>query len=170
MRFEMRERPAARSSARSSFAESDGLVLPFLLHRAPELLERHRRQRTAHASLLSDITSLLAGKAPGATPRKPDPLVEPLSESEIRVLRYLPTNLSAPEIASELYLGVSTVKTHIHQSTPSSRFTGEPRPLSGLAPLACSRHLRSFAGRSVEEATDLDELQPKRLDLSQQAV
>ena len=29
------------------------------------------------------------------------------------MLRYLPTNLSAPEIASELYLGVSTVKTHI---------------------------------------------------------
>jgi LuxR family maltose regulon positive regulatory protein len=95
-------------------AESDGLVLPFLIHRAPELLERHRRQRTAHASLLSEITSLLAGKAPVATPGKPEPLLEPLSESEIRVLRYLPTNLSAPEIASELYLGVSTVKTHIH--------------------------------------------------------
>jgi LuxR family maltose regulon positive regulatory protein len=30
------------------------------------------------------------------------------------VLRYLPTNLSAPEIAGELFLGVSTVKTHIH--------------------------------------------------------
>jgi LuxR family maltose regulon positive regulatory protein len=96
------------------FAESDGLVLPFLLHRVPELLERHRRQRTAHASLLSEIASLLAGRAPGTTSGKPAPLLDPLSESEIRVLRYLPTNLSAPEIASELYLGVSTVKTHIH--------------------------------------------------------
>ncbi len=95
-------------------AETDALVLPFLIHRAPDLLERHRRQRTAHASLLSEIASLLAGTAPDATPRKPEPLVEPLSQSEIRVLRYLPTNLSAPEIASELYLGVSTVKTHIH--------------------------------------------------------
>jgi LuxR family maltose regulon positive regulatory protein len=87
--------------------EHDGLVLPFLLHPAPEPLERHRRQRTAHASLISEITSLLAGKGP--TPDKP----KPLSESELRVLRYLPTNLSAPEIARELYLGVSTVKTHI---------------------------------------------------------
>jgi LuxR family maltose regulon positive regulatory protein len=95
-------------------AETDGLVLPFLLHRAPELLERHRRQRTAHASLVSEITSLLAGNAPSSISDKPEPLLEPLSESEIRVLRYLPTNLSAPEIASELYLGVSTVKTHIH--------------------------------------------------------
>ena len=40
-------------------------------------------------------------------------LREPLSESEMRVLRYLPTNLSAPEIANELYLAVATVKTHL---------------------------------------------------------
>ena len=40
-------------------------------------------------------------------------LTEPLSQSEIRVLRYLPTKLSAPEIASELYLSVNTVKTHM---------------------------------------------------------
>jgi LuxR family maltose regulon positive regulatory protein len=38
--------------------------------------------------------------------------VEPLSRSEIRVLRYLPTNLSAPEIARELSLSVTTVRTH----------------------------------------------------------
>jgi LuxR family maltose regulon positive regulatory protein len=40
-------------------------------------------------------------------------LREPLSQSETRILRYLPTNLSAPEIASELYLSVNTVKTHL---------------------------------------------------------
>ena len=40
-------------------------------------------------------------------------LLEPLSEAEIRVLRYLPTNLRAAEIAGELYLSVHTVKTHI---------------------------------------------------------
>jgi LuxR family maltose regulon positive regulatory protein len=39
--------------------------------------------------------------------------MEPLSESEIRVLRYLPTNLTGPEIAGELYVSVNTVKTHI---------------------------------------------------------
>jgi LuxR family maltose regulon positive regulatory protein len=40
-------------------------------------------------------------------------LIEPLSESESRVLRYLPTNLSRSEIAAELYLSVNTVKTHM---------------------------------------------------------
>jgi LuxR family transcriptional regulator, maltose regulon positive regulatory protein len=29
------------------------------------------------------------------------------------VLRYLPTNLTAPEIASELYVSRNTVKTHM---------------------------------------------------------
>ncbi|HEX6355336.1 helix-turn-helix transcriptional regulator [Actinophytocola sp.] len=43
----------------------------------------------------------------------PLPVLEPLSDSEIRVLRYLPTNLSAPEIANELSVSRNTVKTHI---------------------------------------------------------
>jgi LuxR family transcriptional regulator, maltose regulon positive regulatory protein len=39
--------------------------------------------------------------------------IEQLSPSELRVLRYLPTNLSRPEIASELSVSVNTVNTHI---------------------------------------------------------
>ena len=35
-----------------------------------------------------------------------------LTDSETRVLRYLPTHLTAPEIANELYLSVNTVSTH----------------------------------------------------------
>jgi LuxR family transcriptional regulator, maltose regulon positive regulatory protein len=95
-------------------AEPDGVLLPFLLDPAPGLLERHARHRTAHASLLAEILSLLAGRKPAPPPAAAQPLLEPLSASEIRVLRYLPTNLSAPEIASELYVSPSTVKTHIH--------------------------------------------------------
>jgi DNA-binding CsgD family transcriptional regulator len=38
-----------------------------------------------------------------------------LSESELRVLGYLPSNLSAPEIAAELSVSTSTVKTHMRQ-------------------------------------------------------
>ncbi len=41
------------------------------------------------------------------------PLLDPLSGSELRVLRYLPTHLSAPEIAGELSDSTSTVKTHM---------------------------------------------------------
>ena len=39
--------------------------------------------------------------------------MDPLSKTEIRVLRYLPTNLSVPEIARELSLSVHTVRTHV---------------------------------------------------------
>jgi len=35
-----------------------------------------------------------------------------LTHGETRVLHYLPTNLSAREIARELYVSVNTVKTH----------------------------------------------------------
>jgi LuxR family maltose regulon positive regulatory protein len=51
---------------------------------------------------------------PASPPAAAQPPLEPLSQTEIRVLRYLPTNLSAPEIASELYVSPNTVKTHMH--------------------------------------------------------
>jgi LuxR family transcriptional regulator, maltose regulon positive regulatory protein len=96
-------------------AEPDGKLLAFLLHPAPGLLERQARHRTAHAALLAEILSLLAGRMPAPPPGAAQPPLEPLSNSEIRVLRYLPTNLSVPEIASELYVSRNTVKTHIHR-------------------------------------------------------
>jgi LuxR family transcriptional regulator, maltose regulon positive regulatory protein len=93
------------------FAEPNGLVTPFLSYAAPGLLERHAR-RSSHASLLAEIQAALAGVTP--SPRAgPRPLLEALSDSELRVLRYLPTNLSAPEIARELYVSPNTVRTHI---------------------------------------------------------
>jgi LuxR family maltose regulon positive regulatory protein len=41
------------------------------------------------------------------------PPLEKLTETELRVLRFLPTNLSRTEIAHELYLSVNTVNTHV---------------------------------------------------------
>jgi LuxR family maltose regulon positive regulatory protein len=94
-------------------AETDALVLPFLVTPARELLERHPRHRTAHAALLSSILDVLAGASiPGRKRDHVEP-AEDLTESELRVLRYLPSNLSAPEIASEVVLSTSTVKTHM---------------------------------------------------------
>jgi LuxR family maltose regulon positive regulatory protein len=95
-------------------AEPDGVLTMFLLHPVPGLLQRQARQRTAHAALIADVLSLLAGRTPAPPPAGPRPPLEPLSGSEIRVLRYLPTNLSAREIASELYVSPNTVKTHMH--------------------------------------------------------
>jgi LuxR family maltose regulon positive regulatory protein len=40
-------------------------------------------------------------------------MVEPLSEREQLVVRYLPTELSHPEIASELLISINTLKTHV---------------------------------------------------------
>jgi LuxR family transcriptional regulator, maltose regulon positive regulatory protein len=94
-------------------AEPDGMLLPFLLHPTPDLLERHTRLRTTHASLISEIKTLLAGHTPAARSADAEPLAEPLSESELRVLRYLPTNLRAPEIAAELFVSLNTIRTHL---------------------------------------------------------
>jgi LuxR family maltose regulon positive regulatory protein len=59
----------------------------------------------------------LVDRRRGGAARTPDrerlPQPEELSPSELRVLRYLPTNLTRPDIARELYVSVNTVNTHI---------------------------------------------------------
>jgi LuxR family maltose regulon positive regulatory protein len=52
-------------------------------------------------------SSLLAKQAVG-----PQPLIEPLSERELEVLRLLRTDLSGPEIARECVVSLTTVRTH----------------------------------------------------------
>jgi len=95
-------------------AETDRALIWFLVHPTPGLLERHARHATTHAALVSEILAKLAGTSiPAPPPGHPRSLQEPLSEGEMRVLRYLPTNLSGPEIARELYLSANTVHTHL---------------------------------------------------------
>jgi LuxR family transcriptional regulator, maltose regulon positive regulatory protein len=126
-------------------AEPDGALLWFLLHPAPGLLERHARQRTAHAALTAEILDLLAGNRPAPPPAGPAPPLEPLRKSEIRVLRYLPTQLTAPEIATELSVSTSTVKTHMRNIYPKlgahsrTEAVESARALGLLAPSARPR-------------------------------
>jgi LuxR family maltose regulon positive regulatory protein len=94
-------------------AEADGSLMWFLMHPAPGLLRQHAHRGTAHAALLTGILDLLSGNQPAAPSARPRPALEPLSGSELRVLRYLPTHLSAPEVASALSVSTSTVKTHM---------------------------------------------------------
>jgi len=124
-------------------AGPDHMLFPFLTYPVPALLERHARDCAKHAPLVAEILSLLSpagapcsppgwpggiwrarggGQPPPGSrgPRGVPPwltesprLAEPLSQGETRVLRYLPTNLSAPEIARELSVSVNTVRTHI---------------------------------------------------------
>ena len=78
-----------------------------------ELLEALPRHQTVHAALLADILDVLHGSSP-ATRNQPSPL-DVTSAGELRVLRYLPTNLSRPEIAGELSVSVHTVSTHLRR-------------------------------------------------------
>ena len=117
---------AARDALRRALdaATPDGVLATFLFHPpARELFDRYAPDRGDQAALAAEIRDLLPAEppagpklgAPEGSPRPADSfrLVDPLSKTEIRVLRYLPTNLSAPEIARELSLSVHTVRTHV---------------------------------------------------------
>jgi LuxR family maltose regulon positive regulatory protein len=108
------QRAADQATERAlALAEPERLVLPFAMTGSQELLEALPRHGTAHAALLTDILDVLHGASLTATDQTPSPPTEELSPGELRVLRYLPTNLSRPEIASELSVSVNTVNTHI---------------------------------------------------------
>jgi LuxR family maltose regulon positive regulatory protein len=93
-------------------AEQDRLILPFLMTGAWRVLEVLPAWESKHAALVADILDA----ARNATPvRASQPPVEALSPSELRVLRYLPTNLTRPEIAGELLISPNTVSTHIRK-------------------------------------------------------
>jgi LuxR family transcriptional regulator, maltose regulon positive regulatory protein len=115
MRDEVGDVPAAeRALTRAlEFAEPDGVVLPFTVAPVPALLERHARCSSTHAGLIAEIFHVLDRHSLVPQPSGSEALLEPLTEGEARVLRYLPTNLSKREIAQELYVSVHTIKTHM---------------------------------------------------------
>ena len=108
------QRAANQAAERAlALAEADRLVLPFAMTGSAELLEALPRHQTAHGALLADILDVLHGSSPAAKEHPAPPLTEELSPGELRVLRYLPTNLSRPEIAGELSVSLNTVSTHL---------------------------------------------------------
>ena len=104
---------AAAAEAALAAAEPDRLMFPFAMAEAAELLDALPRHETAHGALLADIIDLLRGASAPNTDEGRLSQPEELSPSELRVLRYLPTNLTRPEIARELYVSINTVNTHI---------------------------------------------------------
>src|SRR6266566_1740786 len=102
------QRAANQAAERAlALAESDRLVLPFAMTGSAELLEALPRHQTAHAALLAGILDILHGASPAAQQQSSLPPAEELSPGELRVLRYLPTNLSRPEIAGELSVSLN---------------------------------------------------------------
>ena len=110
--------PGERSSTRSS-CRGGRVLLPFLLFPAPELLERHGRSRTAHAALLADVRAARRAHAGSARGGR-RPVGGAAQRGGLRVLRHLPTNLRAPEIAAELFVSVNTGGRTCATSTRSS--------------------------------------------------
>ena len=107
------QRAASQAAERAlALAESDRLILPFAMTGSAGLLEALPRHQTAHAALLADILDVLHGASPAARQSWLPP-AEELSPGELRVLRYLPTNMSRPEIAGELSVSPNTVNAHI---------------------------------------------------------
>ncbi len=83
----------------------------------------HPMVRLLQAAMTRGITPtytqrlLTALESWGQQPKAPDaptpqPLIEPLSQRELEVLKLLNTELSGPEIARELVVALSTVRTH----------------------------------------------------------
>jgi LuxR family maltose regulon positive regulatory protein len=104
---------AAAAEAALAAAEPDRLVFPFVLTDAARLLDVLPRYETAHGALLAEIGDVLRGAPAPRSDRDVLAYVEELSPTELRVLRYLPTNLTRPEVARELYVSVNTINTHI---------------------------------------------------------
>lgn len=91
----------------------DSSLLAALICVALGLLDRQARHRPADTALACEAGGL-PGEAsePAPPPGEPAWRGEPLTQSEARVLRYLPTHMGTPEIAAELYISANTVRTH----------------------------------------------------------
>jgi LuxR family transcriptional regulator, maltose regulon positive regulatory protein len=113
--LELGDRHAAAVAVEGALAaaEPDRVILTFATTASVALLDAVPRHQTAHAALLDDIADLLRGTSLTSADRERLVECEELSPSELRVLRYLPTNLTRAEIARELHVSVNTVNTHV---------------------------------------------------------
>jgi LuxR family maltose regulon positive regulatory protein len=101
-----------------TLAEPGGYLRTFLDEGEP--MAQLLRQAAARGMAPAYVAKLLAafgGPESAEVKAEPSsthaqPLIEPLSERELEVLRLLATGMSNPEIADELYIAVSTVRSH----------------------------------------------------------
>jgi LuxR family transcriptional regulator, maltose regulon positive regulatory protein len=65
------------------------------------------------AAYVADLLDAAHRLVPSPRAVRQDGLVDPLSDRELTVLRYLSSRLTCTEIARELYLSVNTVRSHV---------------------------------------------------------
>ena len=97
-----------------SLAEPEGYMRTFLDERVP--MAQLLRQALSQGIAPNYAARLLAAfdAEPEPTPSAVDALIEPLTERELEVLRLIVAGLSNQDIADELFIAVSTVKSHIN--------------------------------------------------------
>jgi LuxR family transcriptional regulator, maltose regulon positive regulatory protein len=133
------QRAANQAAERAlALAEPDRPVLAFLMTGCRELLEALPPHQTTHAALLTDILDVMRAASPVACP----PPADELSPGELRVLQYLPTNLSRPQIAGELAVSVNTVNTQVRSIYAKLQARGRSSAVQR------ARELRLLAGRA----------------------
>jgi LuxR family transcriptional regulator, maltose regulon positive regulatory protein len=95
-------------------AEADRVLFPARIRVTLGLPGPPAGHGTAGAALAYEVANL-PGESSGPAPPPSEPAWPggPLTEGETRVLRYLPTHLSAAAIAADLYLSANTVRTHL---------------------------------------------------------
>jgi LuxR family maltose regulon positive regulatory protein len=95
-------------------AEPRGYWDALLRHGAAirSLVRRRVAAGTGHRAFAGDLLAVLEQEPVPNSPNG-NALLEPLSERELTVLRFLPTMMSNAEIASEMFVSVNTVKTHL---------------------------------------------------------
>ncbi len=131
-----------------ALAQPEGHVRTFVDEGAPmlELLRELKRRGLGERGrpLSRYVESLLAAFAPGVSSQAAQPPappvapiwpVEPLSERELEVLRLLATDLSTAEIASRLFVAMSTLRTH------TKRIYGKLQVHGRMAAVARAREL-----------------------------
>ena len=95
-----------------ALAEQEGYVRVFLDEGAPmaDLL-----RRAGSRGIVPKYAAILLSKfegEPGAVSVAKQPLIEPLSERELKVVSLLASGLSNQDIAEKLFVSVGTVKAH----------------------------------------------------------
>ena len=94
-----------------ALAEPDGNVEPFLAAGADAATLLRAIERAHTSRFLRKLTD--PALAQGVLRRTFTPLVEQLSDRELGVLGYLPRRMSNAEIASQLYISLNTMKSHL---------------------------------------------------------
>jgi len=119
------EQPGVRVLALTTFDDDEDVfaalragAVGYLLKDVPSdrlveaLLAAARGESVLQPSVVTRVVARFAGMVDDAAPR-PQPLVVPLSDRELEVLRLLGDGCSNREIATSLFLAEGTVKNHV---------------------------------------------------------